>query len=122
MRKLVCVAILACAIVPLSLAGGYVNGKQTGECSFSPSSTVEGSTVTVSASGLTPSVEETLFILNYEVPTNSHTFIVGESGTYSGQYVIKGDGWTTFQFASASQTGSRLAHNDATCRIHADSA
>lgn len=104
-------------------AGGYTTGKQTGSCSFTPLSTVEGNYVTVNATGLPVNKEINLFILNYETITRQYqSLVINSDGTYSGQYQIIGDKYSTFQFTSPNtKSSTRLAQNDATCKIWADS-
>jgi hypothetical protein len=124
MRKLIGVFFAAFLVLTgSSLGGGYVTGKQTGSCFFTPASTTEGSTVTVYAKDLPTDQSVSLFVLNYETTTHGYgPLSVNPDGTYSGQYVIQADKYTTFQFASPNTTSNtRLWHNVATCKIWADS-
>ena len=111
------IATLLLAVAPVA-GGGYTHGHGNGTCYFVPASGVEGQPFQVHASGLPTDRQVNLFVLNYEAGTHSYgPLVINPDGTYSGTYVVNGDGKAKFQFTSPSTNASRLADLDAECTI-----
>src|SRR5215510_3193137 len=101
-----------------ALGGGYSHGNGSGSCSFTPSTALVGQPFTVEAVGPPTDVEVDLIVTNYEAPTHSYgPLAVNPDGTWSGTFTAPNDGWWNFDFVSPSTNASRLADQEASCKI-----